>query len=188
MTRPRWLLDVDGVSADWLTPALEVVAQETGRQYAYDSFDSWHIEATFERDGLDASRLFSLIYAHVDIRTLPLLPGARKAVEALAAMGDVYFVSAVENVRARGEWLEEHFGHLGLGRRNLVATPAKYVVSGHILVDDHEAHIAAWGKAHPEGAALLFAQPYNRLSSRERYDWAGVLRVASRIAAYMEGP
>ena len=43
MTRPRVLLDVDGVLADFLTPALAFVEKLTGKPYQEADMTTWDI-------------------------------------------------------------------------------------------------------------------------------------------------
>jgi len=74
---------------------------------------------------------------------LPLIPGAKEAVEKLFTMYDVYFLStpmwiAPHSFTGKRLWIEKHFGEAA--KKRLILTHRKDLAIGDILVDDRLAH------------------------------------------------
>lgn len=154
----RLLIDCDGVLSDWLTPALAVVEEMCNAHYVPADFDSWDIFARFAADGHDARALKDAIYGRVDLRDLPVYPGAQEAVAALRERAEVYVVSSAWDVPGRIDWLRRHFD---MPHTSLVYAVHKHIVKGDVFVDDHAGNVTTWSAAWPEGRAILYGQPYN---------------------------
>lgn len=84
--------------------------------------------------------------------------GAKEAVKRLQKTTDVYVVTSPfrKSLHWPGErllWLQQN---LGFRADQVVLTPAKYVVKGDVLVDDHFENLMKWKAEWPDGLAVLW--------------------------------
>lgn len=165
MKRPRVLLDVDGVLADFLEASLTVIKNLSGKTYTIDDFKTWDLFETvpraFEQPFYDA------VNRPGWCRALQVYPGAIEGVRALRQVSDLYVVTSPLNhvptwTHEREAWLHEHFG---IPHKQVVHTSAKYLCLGDLLIDDRPANIEKWEAEHPNGRGLLWDQPYNHGSN-----------------------
>lgn len=162
MRRPRVLLDVDGVLADFLTPSLAIFQRLTGHPYTHGDFKTWDIFETIPRE--HESAYYEVVNVPGWCRSLPVYEGAQAGVQALKEVADLYIVTSPLSrhptwTHEREGWLHEHFG---IHHRKIVHTSAKYLCIGDVFVDDRPDHIEAWEAEHAGGLGLLWDQPYNR--------------------------
>jgi 5'(3')-deoxyribonucleotidase len=170
--RPRVLLDVDGVLADFVGELLTIANSLLSASYTREQITQFDWAASL---GL-APRIEQLVSRCVSAapglaRDLVVLPGAQDGVRRLRALADVYIVtspwpSSPTWCHDRYVWLDRYFG---IAPRYVVHAMAKHIVSGDVLIDDRTATLNAWQAAHPRGAAVQWQTPHNRLD-----DWAGV--------------
>ncbi len=117
--------------------------------------------------------IYSILSDSDLFRDLAPTAGAVDAVTELHEAGyDVRFATAaptIESLTPKGEWMEEHFGHLNFSTRNLITLSDKVWLapSVDVLVDDKPATIAQWrsyaDQAGPTGPKIFtIAQPYNQ--------------------------
>jgi 5'(3')-deoxyribonucleotidase len=174
--KPRVLLDVDGVLADFLTPAYALLnylgrtnhrPEDQTEWPMFDRFDKAHEPAFIRACGEKGW-----------CRNIPIYAGAKEGYRALAFRADPYIVTApmptAHWANERDEWLHEHFG---IPRSRIVHTSAKFLVAGDVLIDDNPDNIASWAEHHLKGLPLLWHQPYNdsaRVGHRTR-SWAEVM-------------
>jgi len=183
MKRPRLLLDVDGVLADFLAPSLSILARLSGRTYVYDDFKTWDIFDTVPREF--EKPFFDAVNQPGWCRSLPVYEGAVAGVRPLIEVTDLYVVTSPMNhvptwMFEREGWLQEHFG---VHHKRVVHTSAKFLCLGDVLVDDRPANIEAWEAEHPGGLGLLWDQPYNRGSKAglRVFDWSHVRFVVDNL-------
>ncbi len=153
--RPRVLLDVDEVLADFHTPAFDVIEQVTGIHYKSSDFDVWDIFSPLSPE--DLKRAFSEIGKKGFCSSLRPFPEAQLGVEELRKIADVFIVTAfVPNsdswASERDAWLEKHFN---IPYHRIVHTHAKYLVRGDALVDDNPLNIDTWKLEHPDSVGIL---------------------------------
>lgn len=175
--RPRLLLDVDGVLADFVDGAARAL-----RDLGYDE----HV-SSLRRD----RNLFADLPAHVADRlrarigaegfcaSLSPMPFAMNAVRRLRGdLGaEVLIVTSPWPspwwVPERLHWLEQHFD---IFREEVIFTEAKRAVAGDHFVDDHDRHVQLWARENPSGVAHRW--PTDHIPTREDWD-ALVARVAA---------
>ncbi len=170
-TKPRVLLDVDGVLADFVGGVLAILGSR---------FDIWRKPE--EITEFDLSKSLGL---HPDIVTalfgeitnrqrfaadLAVYPGAVDGVRRLHEIADVYVVTSPWNsnptwTHDREAWLARHFD---IPHSHVVHTSAKHLVCGDLLVDDKTSTLVEWSNAHPGGFAVQWQTPHNRLDGWKR--------------------
>ena len=184
--KPRVLLDVDGVLADFVTPALRVVEQITGAPPHPDCHTDWDLFKDYPKEV--ETKFYDEFKKEGWCAALPVYPGAQDGVEALRRVADVYFVTSPMHgphwAFERTEWLVKHFG---ARYDHVVHTNAKYLCKGDILVDDKWQHLNNWFGQHADGVGILWEQPYNK----DRWsictnDWNVVLQHVGYKAARLE--
>lgn len=165
--KPIILLDCDGVLADFISTALQVVYEETGHERSSEEIKGWDV---FE----------SLGYPELwdEFMKRAARPGfcagispysdAPKGVKNLRKRFDVRIVTAPLDVfpwmPERARWLEEHFD---IPKKHVIFAHEKHLVSGAVFVDDKPEHVESWSVAHPLGIPVIWDQPYNRKSLRD---------------------
>lgn len=176
MKRPRVLLDVDGVLADFVGAWLSIVNSVTGQQFTKEDVDDWSILESFEKRGVkDIARIKKICNAATGMEgfcaDLAVLDGAQEAVRQLQSMADVFIVTSPWHSKQwtyeRDQWVKNHFG---IKRDHVVHTSAKYLISGDFLVDDKIENILGdtvkgtpgWLEENPTGCGIVWEMPYNR--------------------------
>jgi 5'(3')-deoxyribonucleotidase len=163
MSKPRLLLDVDGVLADFLTPSLEVLRTLTGKSFRTEDFPYWDLFRVV--DPKWEAPFFRALGQPGVARSLEVYPGAQQGVARLHEMVDVYIVTTQLRgsptwTHDREVWLQTHFS---IPSHRVVHTSAKHLCTGEVFVDDRPENVLRWSKAHPKGIGLLWDAPWNRL-------------------------
>lgn len=161
------LIDCDGVLADFVTPALQVVARHTGVLYSINDFDDWDfIKVIRDRHGSKVvDRCYDDFHAEGFVFNLPVYPGAQEGMAKVRAVADTYIVTSPMHSRhwyyERTEWLQKHFG---FKPKEVLHVSKKELTQGSTLLDDKPGNLEAWGQANPRSETILWDQPYNRKS------------------------
>ncbi len=162
MKRKRVGVDVDGVLADLLTPTFRLLKTQFGVDVSPDHMTSWAFGDLVPEAvrGAFWKALGEPRYVHDNL--IPYA-GAVEGMARLAEVAEVFVVTSYLHaastwVHERDAWIMEHFN---IPRSRMVHTPAKYVFFGAALIDDKPQNIDEWQAEFPEGAGILWAQPYN---------------------------
>jgi 5'(3')-deoxyribonucleotidase len=178
MSRPRVLLDVDGVLADFVGHTLTLLGEHAppgGR----DAFTSWDMLSLMSPE---ARAMCSHGWRRQGwCATMPTLPDAQNAVDRLGLRAEVVYATApmadAPNwMWERSKWLERVFA---ADPRSVVFTHDKAHVWGDVFVDDKSENVDGWASAHPDGVALLWDAPYNQ-------DWKARHPNARRATAWRD--
>lgn len=168
--KPTVLLDVDGILANFIAPVLDHIVEVSGRRYAHDDVKVWDIFTALP----DVAHLESAVYDQMRMKRacfeIPLYDGAVDGVARLQELADVLIVTSPLSgspywMFEREAWLSHHFG---IKHKDIIHARRKEHVDGDIFVDDKVEHVEAWQKQHPTKWALLWDQPYNRMSRHPR--------------------
>ena len=184
MTKPRVLLDVDGVLADFLTPSLGLIEKLTGRKYTVDEMVTWDI---FEVVGKEWEQpFFEACNQPGFAASLDVYQGAKEGVARLHEIAEVYIVTSPLNhnptwTHEREKWLKQHFD---IPHNRVVHTSAKHLCIGDALIDDRPYNVQKWGYEHPAGTGLLWDAPWNRrdkVPGVRVHDWREANSIISRM-------
>lgn len=170
-TRPRVLLDVDGVLADFVGAYLDILSTEIGVFAKRELITEFDIGKSLGLSRDESARVKRAIGNREQLaRKLDVYPGAIEGVARLAEIADVYIVTSPWNSNPtwchdREHWLREHFG---IPHSRVVHTSAKYLCRGDFLVDDKTDTLGKWQAENPLGTAVQWKTPHNR-----RDEWTG---------------
>lgn len=164
------LLDVDGVVADLVSPTvqhLNDLIDPKAATFTVDDVTEWDIaKALATGEFADYYHRFDemvqwILDSQCFVACLPLYDGAIKCVERMAAVADVYFVTAGRPQSKywhyeRLLWAERHFGGL---YKDVIFAQHKHLVHGDFFLDDKASNIRGWRK---NGSGRLLKRPWNR--------------------------
>ncbi len=177
--KPRVLLDVDGVVCDFTTSFLDRINHHGGTSHKLTDMIAWDMYHSFAVP----EHIRSLVDADLNtpghILSLPLLPGAVRAVEQLQEISELYFVTAPWSsdtwASERRKWIKNHFG---VGADRIVFTKAKKVVAGDVLIDDKTENLISWSRCNPNGLAIRWACHSNAMTPYDGHStdtWSDVI-------------
>ncbi len=161
--RPRVLLDVDGVLADFAGAACAVLSATTGQDLLPTQIDQWDIMEALRipRDVRDAAwqRFASAGFC----ASIKPYPGAQAMVAELQTWSDLYAVtSPLEGPHwsyEREQWLQRLFD---IPKERVASVRDKSIVEGDALVDDKLSTVVEWRRYHPSSIAVFWRNPHNR--------------------------
>jgi 5'(3')-deoxyribonucleotidase len=163
MSKPRILLDVDEVVADFIGFYVSVAEKILNRKYDRDKITEWHLPTALELPVWANREIDYTLSRSGTASKIPIIAGAQEAVEQLAEFGEVVFVTApFANSRTwasdRVEWLRANFGKNG---EKVIVTDYKTPVCGEIFVDDKLDNLKPWYAEHGK-TAVIWDCPHNR--------------------------
>lgn len=159
--RPRVLLDVDGVLADFHTPCLQIINGLTGAKHKVEDFDDWDIFKALKVTKEVEQKTYDLMNLPGWCRSIEPYDDAYTGVSMLREIADIFICTSPMKgdtwVSERNKWLSSHFG---FSTKQIIHTSAKHVCAGDALIDDRISNLVAWKKAHPNGSAIRWAMPH----------------------------
>ncbi len=192
--RPTLLLDVDGPLANFTRSYLDAFEDVTGRAITVEQVDRFAInECPFFSDAatdmaIPVAKLREMVESYVSLsgfcKDIPVQHGAPSAVARLSEVADVYALTSPWHssrtwAYERTAWLWENFQ---IPAKRVVLTASKYLMRGDVLLDDRASHVEEWGKAWPDGDAVLFDMHHNKTEGEglRRGGWADVIEAVER--------
>lgn len=179
LARPRFLIDCDGVAADFSGGFLDAIEEETGERFNHSVITTWDIVSSpfFQQLNQHHRHLKDHVWRRVNrigwCAALKPIEGAREGIDFLRTIGDVEFVTSPLDssptwMPERKEWLKRHFD---VHHKDVHFVEKKDRVYGDLLLDDKPSHCLSWRRAwhlkmeplrpwYPF-PAILFDQPYN---------------------------
>lgn len=171
----RILIDVDQVLAATLQKLLPVANEMTGRDFKLEQMTEWNLFKSMNLDAETTKALWAIMGSRGWCESLEVLPGAQEGVEELRRLGTVHFVTSPVHssetwVHERTHWLKKHFN---ASYDDVTHTSAKHFVAGDFLIDDKVSTLKKWAACHPDGIAIKFLAPGNRLDAwdHEAHNW-----------------
>ncbi len=158
MSKPlRLIIDMDDVMADTSQSILDLYFEYFGVKIAKSELLGtlrWNEELQ-EQYLTFRHRLFEPGF----FRNVAVLPGAVEIIPQLQEKYEVFIVSAAtefpNSLKEKHEWLEQYFPSIHW--KNLVLCGDKSIVSGDIMIDDHEKNLVTFN-----GRTLLFDAMHNQ--------------------------
>lgn len=181
MTKPRILVDCDGVMAHFINGFLAAANKVAKTNYTEKDIVQWEM---LELPGLKEKEkeIFDLIKEPGWARNLAVYPGAQEGIRMLSELGDVYVVTSPiighTFLYDRIQWLWDHFQ---IPYKRIIFAYAKHLVEGDFLIDDKPSNVTDWidaGTINRRG--ILWAHPYNEKDDISKYrDTKSVIRTRS---------
>lgn len=179
-----FLIDVDEVLGDFVTPAVVFVVDVLGRPWSLDDAppDNWDIFSALTKE--EKAAVFDRLNDKGFCASLKPTPGSQDFVRELRKRRNVYAVTAPHHssiywVPERNQWLGDHFG---FDKKHVVHTDSKFLCKGREFLDDNPNHVIRWQERHPEGAGMLWSTKHNhRLKGYDAirvHSWDEVLQRA----------
>jgi len=182
----RILLDVDGVSANFLGRTFEMLAYHGGPAHTADDLQEWAIEHLLGTEHDDLLR--RIWHSEGFVACLNAYPGAVSGTQALRDAGhEVYFVTTAMHDAKHWMWERYYWlkRELGADGHDILFAAHKHLVVGDVFVDDKPANVLKWQQAHPKGASVLWAQPWNRSATfgeaGRTSSWEDILHLANHM-------
>jgi 5'(3')-deoxyribonucleotidase len=184
--RPRILLDVDGVLADFVSSYLELVYQETGNRHTHEQVTQFDMKRALGLTDIDAAHVAAQIQREGFCSAIEPLPGAVDAVRRLQAISDVYIITSPWNscptwTHEREKWLANHFA---IPHAHVLHGSAKHLVVGDVLVDDRWDTCVKWRDEHPSKTVVMWESPWNRTCEWSGWltnDWDQLIRLVEAL-------
>lgn len=180
------LLDVDGVVADFVGCALDVLQEETGRDWKRSDVTEWGFDSILATMKPPEVRRFWGAFRMPGVANgLDMFPGSVEGVEFLTDAGhNIVWVTAPMAgsptwAFERACWLADRFPGTPV-----VSTSHKQFIRGDFLVDDKPSNLTEWRGGVPgsHGEGLLWDAPYNVKAEGLRvFDWFDVLNFVEGV-------
>ena len=174
------LLDVDGVLADFATPAVEILNRLTGQNLSPHEVDTWHVQDAYapfvppDKFPHVIESFRAAISTRGFCAELPVLPHAKEAVATLRAIPGIHVYPCTSPslarhwVYERAQWLWKHFQ---FPHNEVIHTAAKFKCDGAMLVDDHVENVEKW-LARRRGVGAVWHTPQNKNQNLPRWPHA----------------
>lgn len=156
----RILLDVDGVTADFMSQSFLHLREVGGPVVTHQDI------VTFDLLSFVPERFRNILLRtwkeQYFCASIPLYEGSKDAVRALRGLGEVLFVTAPLEGSPhwhweRTQWIKEHFDSDG---KDVIFATRKQHIAGDVLIDDRLDNLLDWQKAHPNGVPILWSVPF----------------------------
>lgn len=181
------LLDVDGVVADLVSPTVQHLNNLLNPKlstFTVDDVTQWDIAKSLAQSEYTGwayafDRALQILFNQEQfVASLPVYDGAIECVKRMAAVADVYFVTAGRPQSKywhyeRLQWIERHFSGL---YNDVIFVQQKHLVHGDFFLDDKASNANAWRDkwSYTDSAhACLMLRPWNQGEN--------VLREVSRL-------
>lgn len=146
-------VDMDGVIADTISQFIIWYKREYGEDIKKEAFDG-----VPESQGLPNGAVRKFVYTPGFFRTIPVMDGAREAVQELMKNFDVYIVSAATefplSLTEKYEWLQENFHFISW--KNIIFCGDKSIIATDYMIDDHVKNLDCY-----KGNCILFTAGHN---------------------------
>lgn len=182
--KPTFLCDVDGIAANFVEMAVEVMNKVSGQSIHMDQVDCWDVtQLLLEQEHREESKKQFL--SHGFCASFNEYVGTKEAIHKLNNSTDLYFVTSpmMDNkswMQERAEWLISRYG-VRHNQVNFVTD--KFIVRGDFLLDDSGKNCSLWADRNPFGIPMIWDRPHNRNEHDKRvtrvHSWDEVLDIVS---------
>lgn len=160
----RVLFDCDGIFSDIVPHVLDLIADKTGvRHELSEVTDSLDILGSIGKKHLEKELLEPAVETDKFCLTIPVIEKAVTAFNEIRSFCDVFIVTAPYHqepwMHHREAWLKKH---LGLTKKQIVQTHAKFICHGDVFIDDNIQNVVAWKKEWPSKCGIVFSTQHNK--------------------------
>lgn len=170
MSKPCLLLDVDGILADFISPALAEITKLTGFVYHHDDITQWDIMECLGIPDDVSKAAYDNMRREGFCAGIEPYAGTKEGVQLLQEVCDLYIVTSPLGgpywAHEREMWLWEHYR---IPQKKIISTSAKYRCVGDAFVDDKTSNLEKWRAAHRKGCAVR----WNAISN-SKDPWDGI--------------
>ncbi len=186
-SRPRALLDCDGVLSDFTSRVVQLINQELGSSFTSTDVTEWDFASALGLDEKTKGRIKRKVGDTSGFAaSLRPYPGAVQAVEKIKEIADLYIVTSPWNSNPtwtyeREAWLLDNFR---IKASNVVHGSAKYICAGDVFVDDKLEAVVKWQDHHPDGVAIKWNTLHNSneaWSGTSTSDWEVLLKIIRKF-------
>lgn len=153
MKRKSIAIDMDGVIADTAEHFRTWYEKEYGIRIEKEAFIG-----VPESEALPDGAVRKFVYMPGFFRSVPVMAGAKEAVQKLMQHFDVYIVSAAmefpQSLAEKYEWLQEHFPFITWN--NIIFCGDKSVIGTDYMIDDHVKNLDCC-----KGKTIMFTAGHN---------------------------
>ena len=155
-------LDCDGLLANFLSGAVRVVEEVTGKKFDVSTITGRDFTEALGLTALESSTVKKAIGERQGFAaSLPTYPQTRQGVRRLRTLGPVFCVTKPWKSNSwwcaeRDSWLALHFG---IDRVHHVDDKSPY--EADVFVDDDSDHVRRWLDAWPGRTAIFWRTPHN---------------------------
>lgn len=146
-------IDMDGVIADTVSEFITWYQREFGTVISRSAFDG-----VPEAEGLPNGAVRQFVYRPGFFRTVPVIDGAKEAVQQLMKNFDVFIVSAAmefpQSLNEKYDWLQENFPFISWS--NIIFCGDKSIIGTDYMIDDHVKNLDFY-----KGTCILFSAGHN---------------------------
>ncbi len=158
----RVLVDVDGILANFVDAALDVVEEVTGRKFDHDDVHMWDITQLIECD-IKKKECKKLMDSPGFATSFAAYDGAIEAIKKIRNDYELFFVTSP--MHSNRSWMPERVDWLcnkfGTNPDHVNFVKHKYIVRGDVLIDDSPTNVMEWERHNPKGLGLLWTRKYN---------------------------
>ena len=165
------LVDQDNVIADQFGKFHEILRKE--HPEIYSTYTGKSSSFQFEQDFAPehAEAIFEVRRKVGFFRSLPLIPGAREALETIERSGHIVRIVTApirtpHSASEKLEWIAEYLGVEWCAKT--IITRDKTLIRGDLLIDDNP---NVTGSLRPLWEHILYDQPYNQYGAHRRLNW-----------------
>lgn len=146
-------VDMDGVIADTVSQFILWYERDFGLRIEKKAFDGRP-----EAEGLPDNTVRKYVYTPGFFRTVPVMDGAKAAVQQLMESFDIYIVSAAvefpQSLLEKYEWLQENFPFISW--KNIIFCGDKSIIGTDYMIDDHVRNLDTF-----KGKTFMFTAGHN---------------------------
>jgi 5'(3')-deoxyribonucleotidase len=159
--KPRVLVDVDGVLADFSGATSRTLVTLGGTPFKAEDVTEWDLNAHI---GSHKDEMYRAWRSKGWCSNIKPYPGAIEGIQKLQEVADVFYLTAPfyeapHWAWERLNWLKQLMGATDY---QVSFTHAKHIVQGDFMVEDRPKNIKAWADAHPDSTVVIWDQPYTR--------------------------
>lgn len=144
---------MDGVIADTVAQFIIHYEKDYGIRIERHAFDGKP-----EVEGLPDNAVRKYVLSPGFFRSVPVMEGAKEALQELAKNFDIYIVSAAmefpQSLKEKYEWLQEHFPYIKWN--NIIFCGDKSIIGTDYMIDDHVRNLDSF-----KGKTIMFTAGHN---------------------------